>query len=53
MNHALPSERINNAYRDIYPEEDWNYEGSVATVKEYMEKNPPAVHKEKEHEPAR
>ena len=48
-----PSERINNAYRDIDPEEDWNYEGSVATVKEYMEKNPPAVHKEKDHEPAR
>lgn len=48
-----PSERINNAYRDIDPEEDWNYEGSVATVKEYMEKNPPTVHKEKEHEPTR
>ena len=51
--HLEPSERINNAYRDIDPEEDWNYEGSVATVKEYMEKNPPAVHKEKEHEPTR
>ena len=48
-----PSERINNAYRDIDPEEDWNYEGSVTTVKEYMEKNPPAVHKEKEHAPTR
>ena len=48
-----PSERINNAYRDIDPEEDWNYEGSVATVKEYMEKNSPAAHKEKEHEPTR
>ena len=48
-----PSERINNAYRDIDPEEDWNYEGSVATVKEYMEKNPPAAHKEKKHEPTR
>ena len=48
-----PSERINNAYRDIDLEEDWNYEGSVATVKEYMEKNPPAAHKEKEHEPTR
>ena len=45
-----PSERVSNAYRDIDPEEDWNYEGSVATIKEYMEKNPPAVHKEKEHE---
>ena len=42
-----PSERIHNAYRDIDPKEDWNYEGSVTTVKEYMEKNPPM---EKEHE---
>lgn len=48
-----PSERINNAYRDIDPEEDWNYEGSVTTVKEYMEKNPPMVHKEKEQEKTR
>ena len=29
-----PSERINNAYRDIDPEEDWNYEGSTPTAKE-------------------
>lgn len=28
-----PSKRINNAYRDIDPEEDWNYEGSVTTVR--------------------
>ena len=42
-----------NAYRDIDPENDWNYEGTLATVKEYMEKNPPAVHKQKDHEPAR
>ena len=48
-----PSERISNAYRDIDPEEDWNYEGSVTTVKEYMEKNPPMVHKEKEQEKTR
>lgn len=47
------SERVNNAYRDIDPEEDWNYEGSVTTVKEYMEKNPPMVHKEKEQEKTR
>lgn len=33
-----------NAYRDIDPENDWNYEGTLTTVKEYMEKNPPAVH---------
>ena len=30
-----------------------NYEGTLTTVKEYMEKNPPAVHKQKDHEPAR
>ena len=42
-----------NAYRDIDPENDWNYEGTLTTVKEYMEKNPPAVHKQKEHEPER
>ena len=42
-----------NAYRDIDPENDWNYEGTLTTVKEYMEKNPPAVHKQKDHEPAR
>ena len=42
-----------NAYRDIDPEEDWNYEGTVTTVKEYMEKHPPVLHKEKEQEPVR
>lgn len=48
-----PSPNRNNAYRDIDPEEDWNYEGTVTTVKEYMEKNPPVLHKEKEQEPVR
>ena len=48
-----PSPNRNNAYRDIDPEEDWNYEGTVTTVKEYMEKHPPALHKEKEQEPVR
>lgn len=43
----------NNAYRDIDPKEDWNYEGTVTTVKEYMEKHPPVLHKEKEQEPVR
>ena len=43
----------NNAYRDIDPEEDWNYEGTVTTVKEYMEKHPPVLHKEKEQKPVR
>lgn len=42
-----------NAYRDIDPENNWIYEGTLTTVKEYMEKNPPAVHKQKDHEPAR
>lgn len=46
-----PSASLNNAYRDIDPEEDWNYEGSVTTVREYMEKNPPEKQrKEKEAE---
>lgn len=43
----------NNAYREIDPETDWNYEGSVSTVKEYMKQNPPEVHKKKEHEQSR
>ena len=38
-----PSPNRNNAYRDIDPEEDWNYEGTVTTVKEYMEKHPPVL----------
>ena len=37
----------------LIAENDWNYEGTLTTVKEYMEKNPPAVHKQKDHEPAR
>lgn len=48
-----PSPNRNNAYRDIDPEEDWNYEGTVTMVKEYMEKHPPVLHKEKEQEPVR
>lgn len=36
---------INNAYRDIDPEKDWNYEGVSCTLKEYMKKHPPV----KEH----
>lgn len=43
-----PSPTINNAYREINPEKDWNYEGIVSTVKEYMAKYPPV--KNKEHE---
>lgn len=28
----------NNAYRDIDPEKDWAYEGTVTTVKEYLQR---------------
>ncbi|MCD7954277.1 MAG: hypothetical protein LUG93_00660 [Lachnospiraceae bacterium] len=30
-----------NAYREIEPEKDWNYEGVDSTLQEYMEKHPP------------
>ncbi len=33
--------RNNLGFRDINPEEDWNYFGSEITVSEYMETNPP------------
>ncbi len=42
------SKAINNAYREIDPEKDWNYEGVSCTVREYIQKHPPI--KEKEHE---
>lgn len=45
-----PNNVGNNAYRDIDPEKDWNYEGISSTVEKYMEKNPPIKHKEIEHE---
>ena len=48
-----PSQNRNNAYRDIDPEGDWNYEGTVTTVKEYMGKHPPVLLKEREQEPVR
>lgn len=35
-----PNESRNNAYRDIDPEADWNYEGYSITLKEYMDKSP-------------
>ena len=38
----------NNAFRDIDPEQDWNYEGVDSTLREYMERHPPK--KEKSHE---
>lgn len=48
-----PNESRNNAFRDIDPETDWNYEGSLSTIKEYMESEPPEAHKRKEHEQSR
>lgn len=32
----IPSEHVSNAYLDIDPETDWNYEGTVSTIQEYM-----------------
>lgn len=43
------SQRNNNAYREIDPEKDWNYEGVDCTVKEYMEKHPPEKAKHKDY----
>lgn len=45
-----PSLYTNNAYRDIDPEKDWKYDGTVSTLKEYMEKHPPVIKREKEQE---
>lgn len=44
------SPSVNNAYRDIDPETDWNYEGVDSTLKEYMEKYPPKKEKNRNHE---
>ena len=44
------SPTVNNAYRDIDPETDWNYEGVDSTLKEYMEKHPPKKEKNRNHE---
>lgn len=44
------SPTVNNAYRDIDPETDWNYEGVDSTLKEYMEKYPPKKEKNRNHE---
>lgn len=40
----------NNAYLDIDPHEDWNYEGIEATVEEYMEQYPPKKEKQRDFE---
>lgn len=38
----------NNAYRDIDPENDWNYEGTTAKVQDYMKERPAEKNKEYE-----
>ena len=38
----------NNAYRDIDPENDWNYEGTTAKVQDYMKDRPAEKNKEYE-----
>lgn len=45
-----PSKTVNNAYLDIDPEKDWNYEGAEATISEYMERHPPKKEKHKDFE---
>lgn len=45
-----PSKTVNNAYLDIDPEKDWNYEGVEATISEYMERHPPKKEKQKDFE---
>lgn len=45
-----PSGAVNNAYLDIDPEKDWNYEGVETTVAEYMEQHPPKKEKQRDFE---
>lgn len=40
----------NNAFLDIDPENDWDYEGIDSTVKEYMAQHPPKKEKQKDFE---
>ena len=46
----VPSKAVNNAYLDIDPKKDWNYEGSSSTIPEYMEKHPPNKKKHRDYE---
>lgn len=34
----LPHKSANNAYRNIDPETDWNYESTTTTIEKYMER---------------
>ena len=45
-----PSRSVNNAYLDIDPKKDWNYEGVETTVAEYMERHPPKKEKQRDFE---
>lgn len=45
-----PGKAVNNAYLDIDPEKDWNYEGVETTISVYMEQHPPKKGKRKEFE---
>ena len=45
-----PSPHINNAYRSIDPEKDWNYTGEPWTVREYMDNYLPKKEREKPRE---
>lgn len=45
-----PSPGIDNAYRDIDPENDWNYDGEDVTIQKYMAEHPPEKPKRIEHE---
>lgn len=44
------SPTINNSYRDIDPDKDWNFDGGACTLKEYMDKYPPFQERRKEYE---
>ena len=46
----VPSKAVNNAYLDIDPKKDWNYEGTSSTLAEYMEKHPPKKEKHRDFE---
>lgn len=45
-----PSPHINNAYRSIDPEKDWNYTGEPCTMQTYIDKYLPKKEREKPRE---
>lgn len=42
------SPAISNAYRDVDPENDWRYAGTICSLREFMEEHPPKKEKQKE-----